>query len=118
MKQDVALISAAANSRTLTTHLCTRSICLHAQQRTSTSGRRTWCACIRCLACDAAAAALQMRLAEVAVRLDYKRDESYTPSMLSIRAGTSDLDLKEIRAVQMHEPVGWLVVTLQPPGMT
>ena len=34
---------------------------------------------------------LQMRLAEVAVRLDYKRDESYTPSMLSIRAGTSDL---------------------------
>ncbi len=59
-----------------------------------------------------------MRLAELAVRLDYKRDESYTPSLLSIRAGTSDLDLKEIRAVQMHEPVGWLVVALQPPGMT
>lgn len=70
-----------------------------------------------CLAYDAAAT-LQMRLAEVAVRLDYKRDESYTPSLMSIRAGTSDLDLKEIRAVQMHEPVGWLVVTLQPPGMT
>lgn len=59
-----------------------------------------------------------MRLAELAVRLDYKRDESYTPSLLSIRAGTSDLDLKEIRVVQMQEPVGWLVVTLQPPGMT
>ena len=61
---------------------------------------------------------MQMRLAEIAVRLDYKKDESYTPSLLSIRAGTSDLDLKEIRAVQMSEPVGWLLVTLQPPGST
>ncbi|CAK0734579.1 hypothetical protein CVIRNUC_000451 [Coccomyxa viridis] len=60
----------------------------------------------------------KMRLAEIAVRLDYKKDESYTPSLLSIRAGTSDLDLKEIRAVQMSEPVGWLLVTLQPPGST
>lgn len=55
---------------------------------------------------------------ELAIFLDYKLDESYTPSKLSIRAGTSVHDLKEIKSVDLTEPVGWVQIPLQPPNST
>lgn len=61
---------------------------------------------------------LQVRLQELAVFLDYKLDESYTPNKLSIRAGTSVHDLKEIKSVDLTEPVGWVQIPLQPPSST
>ncbi len=50
--------------------------------------------------------------------MDYKMDESYTPSKLSIRAGTTLNDLKELKVIDMQEPQGWAVVPLAPgrPG--
>ena len=56
-----------------------------------------------------------MRLHELAIYLDYKLDESYTPNKVSIRAGASFHDLKEIKVVTTEEPKGWLVIQLRPP---
>ena len=53
---------------------------------------------------------------ELAINLDFKLDESYTPNRLSVRAGTSTADMKEIRAVELEEPTGWVVVPLRAPG--
>jgi anaphase-promoting complex subunit 10 len=52
-------------------------------------------------------------IVEVGLYLDYKSDESYTPSKLSIRAGTGYHDLKEVRVVEIEEPKGWVLVPLR-----
>ena len=48
----------------------------------------------------------------VCIFTDYKSDESYTPSKISIRAGNSLQDLHQINLVELDEPSGWLVVHL------
>lgn len=39
---------------------------------------------------------IQIRLSAIALLLDFKLDESYTPSKIAIRAGTTHADLKEV----------------------
>ena len=52
----------------------------------------------------------------MAIYVDFKLDESYTPQKISVRAGASFHDLKEIRVVQVEEPQAcWIVVPLRPP---
>ncbi len=46
--------------------------------------------------------------------VDFKLDESYTPNKVSIRAGSSCNDLKEVQCVELHEPQGWVTVQLVP----
>jgi anaphase-promoting complex subunit 10 len=48
----------------------------------------------------------------VAVLLSFSKDESYTPSKLSIRAGTHEDDIAEVVALEMSQPNGWIVQTL------
>lgn len=55
----------------------------------------------------------KMRVQEIAIQLDFKQDESYTPNKISIRAGTSLQDLKEIILADMKEPCGWYVFPLK-----
>lgn len=59
--------------------------------------------------------AAQVQVTEIAVYMDYKLDESYTPSKLSIRAGTSFHDLREIRILDLKEASGWVMIPLIPP---
>jgi len=54
----------------------------------------------------------RMLLSELHLLLDFKQDESYTPTRISIRAGTSHGDLKEIKVVEIHEPTGWISFAL------
>ena len=56
-----------------------------------------------------------MRLASIALAVDHRLDESYTPHRVSVRAGTNARDLKEIAAATLEEPAGWVVVPLRPP---
>ena len=58
---------------------------------------------------------MQVHVTEVAIRLDFKLDESYTPNRLSIRAGTSFHDLREIKIVTLNEVTGWVMIPLEPP---
>ncbi|XP_026480570.1 anaphase-promoting complex subunit 10 [Ctenocephalides felis] len=44
---------------------------------------------------------------------DYKLDESYTPSRISIRAGTHFNDLQEVEIIELSEPTGWVVVPIK-----
>ena len=55
----------------------------------------------------------QVKVSYVAIALDYKLDESYTPSKMSIRAGTGYHDLKELKVIDVNEPIGWQVVQLE-----
>ncbi|XP_066960107.1 anaphase-promoting complex subunit 10 isoform X2 [Macrobrachium rosenbergii] len=50
---------------------------------------------------------------DVWIYADYKADESYTPSRISIRCGTHFNDLQEIEVVDLHEPTGWLLIPLK-----
>lgn len=68
------------------------------------------------LGCEAAFLGPQVRLKEVAIYLDFKLDESYTPSRVSIRIGTSFYDLREIAVLDLHEPQGWIRTLLAPPA--
>ena len=50
----------------------------------------------------------KVKLRELAIYADYKLDESYTPSKISVRAGNSFHDLREIKVVNLEEPMGWV----------
>ena len=55
-----------------------------------------------------------MRVHEILIYTDFKHDESYTPSKISIRAGTTFHDLQEIHVEELTEPSGWVKI-LPPP---
>jgi len=50
---------------------------------------------------------------DVAIYTDYKLDESYTPTKISVRVGTNFNDLQEIEVVDIQEPSGWIVIPLK-----
>ena len=52
----------------------------------------------------------KMRIHEIQVYTDFKLDESYTPSKISIRAGTTFHDLQEIHVEELNEPSGWVTI--------
>ena len=43
---------------------------------------------------------------------DYKSDESYTPSKISVRVGNNFHNLQEIRQLELVKPSGWIHVPL------
>ncbi|XP_058855292.1 anaphase-promoting complex subunit 10 isoform X1 [Acipenser ruthenus] len=43
---------------------------------------------------------------------DFKSDESYTPSKISVRVGNNFHNLQEIRQLELVEPSGWIHVPL------
>jgi len=53
------------------------------------------------------------RIKEIAIYTDYKLDESYTPSLISIRAGTAHHHLQELNLLELEEPSGWICVPLK-----
>ncbi|CAK85744.1 unnamed protein product (macronuclear) [Paramecium tetraurelia] len=55
----------------------------------------------------------KMRVQEIAIYLDFKQDESYTPNKLSIRTGTNIQDMKEVQFIELKEPYGWYVIALK-----
>lgn len=54
----------------------------------------------------------KMAIKEVALYLDYKLDESYTPKKIAIRSGSTVHDLKEIHVQHITEPDGWISIPL------
>lgn len=48
----------------------------------------------------------------VAISLSYANDESYTPTKLSIRAGTHEGDIVEVAALEVDRPNGWILAML------
>lgn len=56
----------------------------------------------------------KMAVHEIQIYTDFKLDESYTPSKISIRSGSTFHDLQEIHVQELNEPNGWVTV-LPPP---
>lgn len=52
-------------------------------------------------------------ISQIYIYSDYKLDESYTPSRISIRCGTHFNDLNEIEIIDLCEPSGWIVVPIK-----
>ncbi|KAK3413917.1 anaphase-promoting complex subunit 10 isoform X2 [Eucalyptus grandis] len=55
---------------------------------------------------------VQFQKKMVALYVDFKLDESYTPSKISIRAGDGFHNLKEIKTVELLKPSGWIPISL------
>ena len=56
-----------------------------------------------------------MAVAGLRLYADYQQDESYTPSKVVVRAGTNFHDLRQVEAIEMVEPTGWVRIAL-PAG--
>jgi anaphase-promoting complex subunit 10 len=54
----------------------------------------------------------RMNVEEICFYANFKLDESYTPSKISIRSGTTFHDLQEIKVVELEGPVDWVTVPL------
>lgn len=52
-------------------------------------------------------------VSSVAIYTDFRHDESYTPSKVSVRCGTNFNDLQEIEVVELKEPSGWVKIPLK-----
>lgn len=50
---------------------------------------------------------------DICIYFDYKIDESYCPSRISIRAGTNFNDLQEVEVIELTEPNGWVCIPLK-----
>ncbi len=50
---------------------------------------------------------LTATMQKLSVQLSFTLDDSYTPATLAVRAGTSLMDLQDIRIVTLEKPDGW-----------
>jgi anaphase-promoting complex subunit 10 len=55
-------------------------------------------------------------VSEIAFYVDSTVDESYTPRVIAVRAGTLHHDLEELRRIELNAPVGWVRIPLTAPG--
>ncbi|CAI8050052.1 Anaphase-promoting complex subunit 10 [Geodia barretti] len=53
-----------------------------------------------------------MKTETISLYLDYKQDESYTPSKVAVRAGSTFNDLTQIAVVEFTEPEGWIDINV------
>lgn len=55
----------------------------------------------------------KFRINEIWIYIDYKTDESYTPSRISVKVENSFNEMIEIKLVDFEEPVGWFKISLE-----
>ncbi|TPX72633.1 hypothetical protein SpCBS45565_g00184 [Spizellomyces sp. 'palustris'] len=53
-----------------------------------------------------------MTLTKLSIYVDHSRDESYTPSIVAIRAGNSHYDLQDLHRYEIGEASGWIDFSL------
>ena len=58
----------------------------------------------------------KVKISHIAIYLDLKTDESYTPEIISIRGGLNIQYMKEIRLLKLENPNGWIIVPLRWNG--
>ncbi|CAG8633281.1 11198_t:CDS:2, partial [Paraglomus brasilianum] len=56
-------------------------------------------------------------VSQISLQIDHKQDESYTPSKITVRAGTNFADLQDLRTMELSEPTGWIDIQLSPDLM-
>ena len=55
----------------------------------------------------------KMKIMAVSLYIDFKTDESYTPSKVSIKVANSFFDLQEVKLIEFNEPLGWYTFYLE-----
>lgn len=51
-------------------------------------------------------------ISEICLYLDFNLDESYAPKKISVCAGSTEADLIEVAAMELVDPIGWIVIPL------
>ncbi|CAI2378883.1 unnamed protein product [Moneuplotes crassus] len=54
----------------------------------------------------------KMKIKAISIFIDFKTDESYTPSKVAIKVGNSFFDLQEVKFIEFFEPYGWYTFDL------
>lgn len=54
----------------------------------------------------------KVRISKIAIQAEFRLDESYTPHKIAVRAGTRWSDVRVLRADEVVEPHGWIVIPL------
>jgi anaphase-promoting complex subunit 10 len=54
----------------------------------------------------------KVSVSKICLYLDYGSDESYTPKKIAIRCGSTLHDLADLTAIELHDPVGWVSLSL------
>jgi anaphase-promoting complex subunit 10 len=54
----------------------------------------------------------KVSVSKICMYLDFGTDESYTPKKVEIKSGSTFHDLAALTAIELHEPVGWVSVSL------
>eukprot|EP00475_Leptophrys_vorax_P039295 TRINITY_DN7075_c0_g1_i1.p1 TRINITY_DN7075_c0_g1~~TRINITY_DN7075_c0_g1_i1.p1 ORF type:complete len:206 (+),score=32.97 TRINITY_DN7075_c0_g1_i1:64-681(+) len=52
------------------------------------------------------------RICRIALYLDEKLDESYTPAKIAVRIGNTVHDLQQVQLVELEKPQGWVSIPL------
>ncbi|WVQ93230.1 hypothetical protein IAU59_000295 [Kwoniella sp. CBS 9459] len=60
----------------------------------------------------------RVHISAIALHMSHPRDDSYTPSKISVRAGTGVHDLQEVRFMEFNKPDGWIPIVLRPMEMS
>jgi anaphase-promoting complex subunit 10 len=55
------------------------------------------------------------RISRIALYLDEKIDESYTPAKIAVKIGNSLHDLQQVQVVELEKPQGWISIPLSLP---
>lgn len=55
----------------------------------------------------------KVSVSKVCLYMDYTTDESYTSKKISVRSGTTQHDLIDVTAIELHEPIGWCQINLK-----
>lgn len=55
----------------------------------------------------------KFRINEVWIYLDYKTDESYTPSRIAIKVENSFNEMIDVKYIDFDEPIGWFKIGLE-----
>src|SRR5690606_13572262 len=58
----------------------------------------------------------RVRMSRIALYLDEKLDESYTPAKVAVRIGNSVQDLQQVQVVELDKPQGWVSIPLILPS--
>ena len=62
--------------------------------------------------------ARKTRIAALCFYVDYKLDESYTPSRMTVRAGANAASMTDIASIELTEPTGWVTLYTLTPRQT
>ncbi|CAH1402545.1 unnamed protein product [Nezara viridula] len=55
----------------------------------------------------------KMVITDICIYLSHEKDETYTPSILSLRSGSNFSNLQQVDLLQLQRPNGWVIIPMK-----